>query len=370
VSHGNAPIHITHGLFNLFGQPLPEDISIEVDDVDNNSTKCQVVFERNSILPLAKTIYREVSRIIKKGSDDKLIINVLEGNSKAHPNTNQGIGVIEINARDLQGDLIKGSDVEIKLEVSESRDVSVKVNLLLFNQLFSNVFSPTEKYISLVKLREEIKELRNTVRTEVNKAVAEEEFERAADMQSLLDKLEPLFENIYKLKDNDLSDMKYQVEEQKRKLAQEVYGSSNNPRLVKLKADYYSWRSTLQYWCDALDDMPAAYKDEHEKLKGREAETFSGNSFFMFDGILKAQMRLINKMVLYTPTLTIHFFKIYASLPEDKYTDVAEAHKAIAAGEKALDRKNYDELRVHLNSLLHLAEQTVVMEKIAGTGLG
>ncbi|MBS1636548.1 MAG: Hsp70 family protein [Bacteroidetes bacterium] len=363
-------IGITHGLFSLFGQPLPEDISIEVDDVENNTTKCQVVFERNSILPLTKTIYREVSRTIKKGSDDKLIIHVLEGNSKAHPNTNQAIGIIEIKATQLQGDLIKGSDVEIRLEITESRDVSVQVTLLLFNQQFSNVFSPTEKYISIQKLREEIKEIRNMLHAEIEKAANNEDFEKAADIQVLAEKLQKLYEDAMALKEDDLSDLKYQIEEQKRKLAQQIYGSENNPRLVQAKANYFGWRSTIQYWCETYADMPQAYKEEHEALKQREPGAFASNSFFQLDSLQKAQMRLINKMVLYTPSLLVVFYMHYANLDESEYKDLKAARATISAAEKALERKNYEELRSHFTHLLSLTKDSVQMEKIAGTGLG
>lgn len=364
------PVEITHGLFNLFGQPLPEDISIEVDDIDNNTTKCQMIFERNSILPLVKTVYREVSRTIKKGSDDKIIINVLEGNSKAHPNTNQAIGVIEINASQLQGDLIKGSDVEIKIEMTESRDVSVKVNLLLFNQLFSNVFSPTEKYISLQKLREEIKEIRNMLAQEMKKAADGEDFEKAADMQELANKLQALFEGAMALKEDDLSDLKYQIEEQKRKLAQQIYGAENNPRLVQIKENYFSWRSTIEGWCEMYSDMPASYKEEHEQLKKKEISAFSSNSFFQLDSLHKAQMRLLNKMIMYTPSLLVMFYVHYAGLEEREYNDPKKARAVIAAGEKALERKNYEELRGYLGQLLSLTHETISIEKISGTGLG
>lgn len=363
-------IQITHGLFNLFGQPLPEDISIEVDDIDNNTTKCQPIFERNSILPLVKTLYREVSKTIKKTGDDHLIINLLEGNSKAHPNTNQAIGVIEIAAKDLQGDLIKGSDVEIKIEMSESRDVSVKVNLLLFNQQFSNVFSPTEKHVSITKLRDEIKEIKNMLSAEVSKAANSEDYEKAAELNDTTEKLNMLYEKVMQLNPNDLSDTKYQLEEQKRKLAQDIYGSETNPKMVELKEEYYSWRTTLQYWFDVYQDIPAIYKTEYESVKEREIPAFASNSFFQIDGLQKAQMRLINKIILNTPSLLTMYFSLYAGFEENKYTDYRAAKVAIEKGEKALDRKNYDELKNALLQLISLANHIVSFDKISGTGLG
>lgn len=364
------PVHITHGLFNVFGQPLPEDISIEVDDLDANTTKCQLIFERNSILPLVKTIYREVSRTVRKNSDDQLIINVLEGNHKAHPNTNQTIGVIELKAGQLQGDLIKGSEVEIRLEMSESRDVTVKVNLLLFNQQFSNVFSPTERYVSVTKLRQEIREIRNMLHAEVQKASDAEDYEHASGVQQLSDKLDAMHDKIMQLSSDDISDLKYQLEEQKRKLAQQVYGSETNPQTIRLKEIYYSWKSTIDYWCEVHEDMPKTYKAEHEQLKQKEVAAFTSNSHFQVDSMQKAQARLLDKMIFNTPALTVSFFMHYALLPESEFTDPAKAKAVIAKGESAIERRHHEELKAYFRQLLSLTKDSVTIEKIAGTGLG
>lgn len=363
-------IQITHGLFNLFGQPLPEDISIEVDDIDNNTTKCQPIFERNSILPLVKTLYREVSKTIKKSGDDHLIINLLEGNSKAHPNTNQAIGVIEIAAKDLQGDLIKGSDVEIKIEMSESRDVSVKVNLLLFNQQFSNVFSPTEKHVSITKLRDEIKEIKNMLSSEVSKAANSEDYEKAAELSDTSEKLNALYEKVMQLNPNDLSDTKYQLEEQKRKLAQDIYGSETNPKMIEVKEEYYSMRSNINFWFDFYDDIPANIKTEYESIKEKESAAFASNSFFQLDCLQKAQIRIYNKIIFNTPSILILFFNEYATKGESEYKNYKQAKEVIERGEKALERKNYEELKGVLMQLLNLANHVVTFDKISGTGLG
>src|SRR5690606_28396520 len=72
-------IVITQGQFNIAGQPLPQDICIEVDDKENNATKLEVIFAKNAVLPQKKTLYREISKTIKQGSDDRIVINILEG---------------------------------------------------------------------------------------------------------------------------------------------------------------------------------------------------------------------------------------------------------------------------------------------------
>jgi molecular chaperone DnaK len=363
-------IQITHGLFNVFGQPLPEDISLEIDDIDNNTTKCQVIFERNSILPLLKTIYKEISKTIKKNTDDRLIINLLEGNHQAHPNTNKAIGVIEIHAHQLQGDLVKGSDVEIKIEMSESRDVSVNVNLLLFDQKFGDVFSPSEKHVSLAKLRDEIKEIRNMLNIEIAKATQAEDYERAGVLNEKTERLSELFYKAMDLKENDLSDLKYQIDEQKRRLAQEVYSNETNFKLIEVKELYYQWRSILTGWFNYYDDIPKHYITEFEAMKEKEERAFFSNNFYQIDGLEKAQSRLINKVILGTPSLMAVYFNIYASKGPEEYTNYQAAKSAIARGEKALDRKNYDELKGILLQLFSLTNQLIDQNRIAGTGLG
>lgn len=92
--------------------------------------------------------------------------------------------------------------------------------------------------------------------------------------------------------------------------------------------------------------------------------------FFQIDGLQKAQMRLINKIILNTPSLLTMYFSLYAGFEEHKYTDYRAAKVAIEKGEKALDRKNYDELKNALLQLISLANHIVSFDKISGTGLG
>jgi molecular chaperone DnaK len=116
--------------------------------------------------------------------------------------------------------------------------------------------------------------------------------------------------------------------------------------------------------------MPDSYKEEHEQLKKKELTAFSSNSFFQLDSLQKAQMRLLNKMIMYTPSLLVMFYVHYAGLGESEYNDPKKARAVIAAGEKALERKNYEELRGYLSQLLGLTHDTISIEKISGTGLG
>ncbi len=365
-------IHISQGLFNLYGQPLPEDICIEIDDLNNNSTKCQVIFTRNSILPLTKTIYREVSRTIKKGSDDSLIINLMEGDANQHPSTNKVIGVIEIKAEKLVSDLVKGSDVEIKIEMSESRDISISTHLSMTDQQFEEVFSPTKRYVSIAKLRDEIHELRGQLELDLSKAVKNEEFELAAHLQDKVEQARDLYVQAKTLKADFYTDEKYQLYEAKRKLAKELYtnGTVNN-RIFQIKERYYDLMETLQSWLQNIDDIPQKYQVDATKLKEDEIRIMRSNNYYLIEGHYQKTIRLNNNVIFYTPTLLVHFYHTYASLSPDEYTDYGAAKKEINRGEKALERQNYIDLRSVLMLLVSLTKNSEILEtKIKGTGLG
>jgi molecular chaperone DnaK len=365
-------IQISQGLFNLYGQPLPEDICIEIDDLNNNSTRCEVIFARNSILPLTKKIYKEISRTIRKGSDDSLIINLMEGDANQHPSTNKVIGVIEIRADKLMSDLVKGSDVEIKIEMSESRDVSVSTHLSMTDQQFEEIFSPTKRYVSLAKLRDEITELRGQLSLDLDKAVRNEEFEVAAEIQEKAEKARLLFEQAKALKSEGFTDEKYQLDEAKRKLARQLYTSGTvNNRVVRVKERYYDSMESLQYWLSGMQDMPKKYQDEIIKLKEDESKIMRGNNYFMIEGHYQKTIKLMNNVVFYTPTLLVFYYHLYASLSPEEYTDFGKAKKEIERGEKALERQHYDDLRTVLMVLLGFTKNTEAIEtKIKGTGLG
>lgn len=69
-------LEITHGLYTILGQPVPNDICIELDG--ESYTYLEKIFSKNDVLPLKKIIYKTISKTILKNSNDKLVINVLK----------------------------------------------------------------------------------------------------------------------------------------------------------------------------------------------------------------------------------------------------------------------------------------------------
>ena len=102
-------IGITHGKFGIHGQPLPHPIGIEIDDAETHSTYLEIIFKKNSILPLRRTMAKRVSETIQRGTKKSISINVYEGDIDSIPQANKRIGSIEIRGEDLHRDLVKVS---------------------------------------------------------------------------------------------------------------------------------------------------------------------------------------------------------------------------------------------------------------------
>ncbi|MBS3914875.1 MAG: Hsp70 family protein [Bacteroidetes bacterium] len=371
IKTGSNKIEITQGLYSLYGQPLPEDICLEVDDLENNTTICELVFKRNSILPLSKTIYKEISRTIKTGEKDSIIINLLEGDHTTHPNANKIIGVIEIANDKLNGQVVRGSEVEIKIEISESRDVHVNATILFTNQEFSEVFSPTEKYVSISKLKEEIIQLRDEFEIALHKAADDEDFENAQHIMNSISDLDNLQKDALKLRDGDLTDTRYQLEEQKRKIAKHYYNTrGKNTRVQSEMMEYTDSRNAIRNWLDTIDDIPEDLHKRFDKITEKEHDILKSNSYFLIKSQNNALNRLAWRMILKSAHLTTTYFHIYAEKDETEFTNYSLAKKAISRGEKALDRQNFIELSSVLSELMGLSKSSQAEYFIKGTGLG
>jgi molecular chaperone DnaK len=121
---------ITHGL-SVSGVPIPHSIGIALAERDpNNPLTIKEIFEpffpKGSILPLKSEfkIYHTI-KLLKKGEDNYLPVKVYEGESDI-PDRNIFVCDVKINGKDLPFDLPEKTDVEIKLEVNDSREVTVK----------------------------------------------------------------------------------------------------------------------------------------------------------------------------------------------------------------------------------------------------
>lgn len=358
-------IEIVQGKFGIAGQPLPEDICIELDDTEELNTRQEVIFAKNSILPLRKTLIKEVTRTIKKNSDDSLIINILEGSHTSNPLSNKPIGIIEISGKNLERDVTRRSDVEITLEMSESRDLKVTAYVAMSDQEFTDVFNPTERYVNGKKLVEEIQQLRNDIRNEINLAENGEHYEILAQLTSQEEEANHLFAEISRLREKDVTDLKYQLQDRKRKLNIAFENATRDRKVAGVAHEYFEMKHTIETLLEKPENE--ADKPKFERLISSEKQLMkSGNH-----RLIRRRTAELNKlrfdMEWRQPQYVIFIFYQFKKL---EYPDKVEAQKLIDSGNEALERKNYDELQAVINMLSGMLPEKKKPENFRGTGIG
>lgn len=366
----DAPvISITQGKFNIHGQPLPNDICIEIDDRENNTTKLELIFEKNAILPLRKTIIKEVMKTILRSGQDSLLINVLEGSRYAIPGSCVPLGMIEIKSTDLLTDLVKGSDVEITLQISESRDLSVKAVLLMNEQEFSEVFNPLVRQINIGKLNDDIRQLYQKAATKIKSFKNSQQYELAATVQQIQEDLDYISGRLEMISTDDVTDEKYQLEEKKRKLAQQLDSTGKDQQILQITEQYF----TRKEYClrTIREEEDSSRVARFEKIIADESSYLSSQSYYTIKAKIDELDDLGWEIRRNKPETWINAYYYYASVTNDDYTDPQKAARFKDAGEKALERKNYDELKVVVNQLYHLMPDTKKAEdQLKGTGIG
>jgi len=139
---GLESIQISQGKYSVSGQLLPEDLSLVKDDYSKNDTSLELLFSKNSVIPSKTKKTVSVGKTIIKNSDDEIRIMVVEGSSENHSSTNKPIGVLLITGKQITKDLIRGTDIDLTFEISESRDLTVSAFVNGTGQEFSQVFDP------------------------------------------------------------------------------------------------------------------------------------------------------------------------------------------------------------------------------------
>ena len=365
-------IGITQGKFSIDGQPLPLDICLELDETEDETTFLEPIFRKNDILPLKKTIVKEISRNIRKGTDDELIINIVEGPVDSLPSANKTIGFVKIIGDMLEKDLIRGADVELTFEMSESRDLTVEVYLSMGDQEFVNVFSPSESLVELAIVRKELETFQHNLRQKLSQAERSEEYDRAGRIQRIQGRITELLDRIDRMADDDVTDEKYQIDEAKRTIAREIHGLFNVSLLRTALEAYFKAKKEAQMAVKyELAQPEDAQKLEH--ILSSEKEVINKDDL----GLIKMKTNQLESLrsSIYNRRETTKEDIIYAYLHYRSlgYKDRPKADELIRKGNLAMDKENMSVLTGVVNQLYALKKQEekgdIDTFKNSGTGL-
>ncbi|MBN9297287.1 MAG: Hsp70 family protein [Filimonas sp.] len=363
-----APIQIMQGKFSIYGQPLPSDICIEVDDTYNKTTYLELLFEKNAILPIKKSITKTLSRTIVKGSDDQLLINILEGSRYATPQSNLPIGVIVIAGKDIQADLIKGSDVDLSIEITESRDIKINAYVNITGQEYEQVFTPTVRNVNTSRLLEETDYLLRLANRNQTKLVEAEDYEASQNLQSIITRLEEMKKRLRYLPADDVTDEKYQLEDQKRKLSLQIDMLGKDNRVREIREEYYGRKEAAEYYL-----REHAGKEDYAKrfqhIISNEGEFLNGS-----EATIRRKCEELSQLVWDMKKRNFDYivgvFTYYAMKEDHAYNNPAKAKQLKERGDAAITRRSGEELLSIVSQLYHILIDKDTDEPLKGTGLG
>ena len=350
-------IGIAQDTYAVQGQTLPEDICLEVDDEENlGKTKLALIFQRNSVLPCYKKINISLNKTVKKGSDDSINIRIYEGRYDSLPEANKPIGFIIVKGTDLSRDVVKGSDLEITLEKSESHDVTITVYLQMADQEFKQVFVPENRNVSVNLLIEQVESLSEKLESEIHQAEKRNESDTVKNLLVFRKQIAEMQDESYDLTEDDVTDKRYQLEDKKRKLAQEIDNATRDKHLQIAKAQYLDTRKFAI-------ELSAEYGNEDEK-EAVNAILMQEPAFCNSNNIIKVREKtedlrsLISMINWHTP----HFLQeVFADISQERYgkfTDNEKAEQLINAGKFAIQTENWERLREVNSGLFDLMPES------------
>lgn len=248
---------ITHGL-SVSGAPIPHEIGVvyakkSIDSGFQLTEVCDPYFDKNSIPPLNETkSYRTIKKLLK-GKDNNLPIKVYEGDSP-NPQNNEVITTLKIDGKELPYDLPENTDIDITINIDESRTVTVDVYIPSIELSLNARADSHAQKINTAELEKELATQRERLK-KIESSVSPREYEK---LEQTVDELATNVKNA-----NNDTDDKNKAERDLRELKSTLDKVESEKELPQLKSELDEVLNDAQQFIDALED-------ENEKTQALE----------------------------------------------------------------------------------------------------
>ena len=349
-------IEIAQGKYSVAGQVLPEDISLVKDDAFNNDTKLDPIFRKNAILPARGKKSVEVGRTISKGSSDELRIMVVEGPCENHSTTNKPIGLLVITGKEISRDLLRGTGIDLTFEMSESRDLTVSAYLDGTAQEFSQVFDPKPRDVPVHILANEVELLEARFNEEKSEAEASNNREVAEGLGKLQRDVEALTAKAALLSIDDVTDDRFKFEDQKRRIAQNIYQITSGKKIEAAKSEYNDTKHALTNVVRQFGTSKE--QQQFEEMLGQDFSITISNNIEKIRSAASAMERLQFQILIRTPDFLMGSFENIVG-HRGEMTNPSVADRLIDTGRVHIQKEEWDDLRITIGRLYDLIPDQV-----------
>jgi molecular chaperone DnaK len=235
--------------------------------------------------------------------------------------------------------------------MTESRDLTVSAYLNGTDQEFSQVFAPKSRHVSTAILATETLQLEAKLQAELEDAQKNGQRDVAAGLEKTLSTVQTLMGEVADLKDDDVTDKKYQLEDRKREAARMMFELTAGKRLEQARRSYTEAKSL----CSKLIQESGNDRERNmfKDVLARE-QTFINSSVPERIQAEAEQLNTIRFGILFrTPVFLQGMFE-HLNEKRAAMNDQIQATRLLDAGRRAVQSEQWDEVRTICNRLWDL----------------
>jgi molecular chaperone DnaK len=239
-------------------------------------------------------------------------------------------------------------------------------------QEFKNVFSVSEKQISLDRLREQYTQLESELMETVRQFQHNDDDMWEIKANGLLEDLRSVHDKLFKLKDGDKSDEKYIIAQKIMSVSQEADKLGGNERISMLIEQYFETKQSVLAAINASDFEKDEMRKKYLKIEQSEESFIRSKNVSFIENKVKQLNDLHWEALFNTTSFLISRYVMWREMPKEAYKDYNAARSLIKMADASLEKERFTEFRQQVFSLTHLMAFTdfSVNKDFKGTGIG
>lgn len=354
---------ITHGL-TVAGAPIPHSIGVGVSIKDwssyNFKQGYEVFFDKNSILPLEKTLSYKTTKTVKAGETQNCLpITVYEGENKI-PEHNIFICEIALTGKDLDTDLYEGSQVDITIKVDESRTVSLEAYIPIMDKAFNARATIFDEDISIEKLQE-------SINSEIDKVRKIESYCTYEEKERIYNEAQEIKIAINNAKNDE--DEKRKTNIRIKKLQAEIDKLEETKNDDSLKSEFYNLIETVDEAIKSIkkDDRKTEFNKRFIAIKTDGEKAIKNNNMLLLGKINEQLDSTMSAIVISDDYTWLYWLNNLSKNPD--VIQHQETQKIIEDATIAFKSGNMNKVKECVRALwsyLPNDEQDEIQAKIAG----
>ncbi len=260
--------------------------------------------------------------------------------------------------------------MEITLEMNESRVLKVEVYLMMTDQEIREVFVPEKRQVDLRVLREDLHRVMGNMRREIADSAHRDQPEMERSLTDLEYELIDLIDGARALKEDDVTDARFQIEDRMRKIAGELYRLTQGQELLRVKEAYFHQKRALESTMEEYEPSEDDRKNARE-LMAEEKLTLSSGSAHKVRLFTERVQNLAFQIQWRSSKFVRSLYLRLKLNPISIFSDPQKAESLFQTGDQAYESGNDHQLRITLNQLYDLLPRARQEESgFLGTGLG